>query len=254
MKENLGPLDEYSGLPLPILPVEAPNSIAANHYLAREYCRHDQHHAFFPKSELQDEGDLVLRHSRLQYGPRWAHSKYHEFYTGVQLPETKDRQFALGVLATAGYIPETAVNVGASEPRIVELYPHERRQMHEETVYPEQRFSDRTGRDLNQLKRGVFFMEYALQQKFDHVREVLLEEFLETTDRDRKQKLGMFIVDMAFARAAEPIDDMYRVAHKQGYIPPERPRHTVGFLRGVVQGYQPDYFTALEQKIETSAA
>ncbi len=254
MIERLGPVDDFTGLPLPLLPVEAPIADIPNQKLLQEACREDRHHAFFPNASLTTESERVLRHSRLQYGVRWAHGKYHEFYSGVPIPEDIGRQFALGVLATAGYIPETAVDVRGNRPTITRLQPEVRRRMQEETIYAEQRVSHMTGRDMNRINRGMFFMNYALSQDLSHVRQVLLEEFIETENRNRRLKLGLFIVDMAFLRATENIESVYKLAHHEGLIHPARPNKPAGFLRSVVSGYQEDYFRTLASRIKEPIA
>jgi hypothetical protein len=249
MTERLAPVDEYSGLPLPIAPLAVDLSFIRNQKRYLESSRSDEHHHFYPNASLESDGQRVLRHSRLQYGVRLLHDKYHRFYDRADLSGSDASCFELGILATAGYIPELAVDVRGKNPRIVRLSEQQREEMQSQTIYPEQRYSETTGRDMNKIKRGWFFMNYALNQNFDHVKQYLLEEFIETDDKKRRLWLGSTIVDLAFWKASEQIEGVYKSAYKAGLIPASQPKNSVGFLRSVVNGYQPDYFEAMESRI-----
>jgi hypothetical protein len=102
---------------------------------------------------------------------------------------------------------------------------------------------------MNNLKRGIYFMKYALAQDLGHLKPVMLDEFVNTADRKRRLELGMFIVNKAFLRAVEPVEDLYRAAHKSGNIHPAQRQHPVSYLSQVVDGYQPDYFDELAKRI-----
>jgi hypothetical protein len=234
------PLDSVTELPLPIFPAEYTNE-----------WHHDQHHAFYPKVSplLRGISGNVLRHSRLQYGNADLHSEYHYLYDGVQVPVDPQKRFGAIVLACAGYIPETAIDVRGRNPLEVRLDQDLRRYMQQELIYAEKRMSHRTNLDINNSHRGIYLMNYALNQGFDHIRQSLLEEFLETTDADKKLKLGMFIVDMSFNRAVSPIRNIYDTAHKKGYIHPSKRKNPVGLIREIVQEHQPHYFDTLQERI-----
>lgn len=231
--------DVYTGLPLPILPLDGGTFS-------------DQHHAFFSdyKEDYSGESGRVLRHSRLQYGPRRWHARYHDFFDGVSLPADPHARFGMAILACAGFIPDTAVDVRGRKPTEVALTPEEKRMLQEENIiYTEKRISSLTGRDMNNLNRGVYFMKYALSQDLDHVKRTTLEEFVETSNRARRLELGMFIVNKAFLRAVEPVEDLYRAAHKNGNIHPGQSRHPVSYLNQVVDGYKQDYLDELARRI-----
>lgn len=178
-----------------------------------------------------------MRHSRLQEGVRYIHDRYHMFFDGLErLPRTDLEVFRVAVLSVAGYIPEVAVDVSGLSPKIKKLHQWKRDKLLYQDVYPEQRWSDTTGRDLHALNRGMFFMKVALAQDLDHIKVNILEEFVETQDVDRRLELGKFIVDMAMLRAADDVREVYRVAHKNGMLRPGQRAHAGGFLRGCVEG------------------
>ncbi|CAN5384454.1 hypothetical protein BH09PAT4_BH09PAT4_08070 [soil metagenome] len=253
-KLPLAPVDEFTGLPLPILQVEPPPSALLDWRKAQEACRSDNHHAFFPKDEYSPTAaGRVLRHSRVQYGGRWAHARYHTLYSGVPLPRDIRSQFALAVLATAGFIPDEAVDIREDRPERALLSPSERLEMQEETLRTEVQISGTTGLDINRSNRGIFFMSYALEQSFDQVSTQLVDEFLGTEDARRRLRLGFHLVDIAFQEAVAEIEDVYSVARRQGYIHPSRPDHPTKLIRQVVHGHQPNYFRALQQRLSELA-
>ncbi len=254
LAKPFAPLDEYSGIPLPILPVPAPPQDLTTRPYLEEFCRMDEHHAFFPNEDFTTEPERVLRHSRLQYGGRWAHGKYHELYQGVKYPTNLRGQFRVAILAAAGYIPDEAVDVRENRPERVELSPAQQ-QLIRGRIHTEERISDRTGLDINRSHRGIFFMQYALSQDFASLGiEATLEEYLSTADDRRRLRLGFRIFDMAFERAGDDFVDLYSIARRQGNIPHYQPETPRKLVRRVVHGHQQNYFPKLTRRILESIA
>lgn len=249
MAERLAPVDERTGLPLPILPVIPDLHFLRNSKLYDEYSRPDRHHSFYPNASLTTEAERVVRHSRLQFGARWNHDKYHRFYDAAPQPLDDKTCFNLGVLAIAGYVPEVAVDTTGKRPVIKRLDEQDRVRLQHQLLYPEERHSKETGKDLYEIGRGSFFMRFALAQDFDHIKEHMLEEFLQTNSRARRLQLGVTIVDLALWRASEEVDEVYKGARKEGKIPKSKPKNPVSLLRGVVNGHQPDYFRTIRKHL-----
>ena len=118
--ELITPLDEISGMPLPILPQE---------HLTIEDPTTNWHHAWHPKTDpgLLDLGGRALRHSRAQLVRMTDHNHgdankgkqvYHDFYAGPELPKTDREKFYQCVLSAAGYVPERAIDLRGDEPVI----------------------------------------------------------------------------------------------------------------------------------------
>lgn len=119
--ELITPLDEVSGMPLPILPQEflsVHNPDIAN-----------WHHPWHAESapQLQGLGGKALRHSRVQLVRATDHNMgdkrrgkltYHDFYIGPPLPDDDGDKFDLCVIAAAGYVPEKAIDLRGDEPTI----------------------------------------------------------------------------------------------------------------------------------------
>lgn len=117
--ELITPVDEVSGIPLPILPQE----LLPSDNPAKANWHHPWHASSAP--ELQTLGGKALRHSRVQLVRTTDHNEgdrtrgkltYHDFYIGPKLPSDEPTQFNACVLACAGYIPERAIDLRGDEP------------------------------------------------------------------------------------------------------------------------------------------
>ena len=253
MSEHMAPMDEFSSIPLPLVPVELPENPELKSTLRHELGRWDLHHAFHPSSSLKTESELVIRHSRVQYGPRYTHARYHQFFTAVELPATEEKKFSVAVLALAGYMPDHAVDVSGMRPKIVTLDDQER-QILSRTVTPETRKITRTGKNRDQIRRGCFLMKHILDQDLDHVWQPVLEEFLYTPNNDRRRHLGYLILAKATERAAEPVNELYSQAYQRGFIQPDKPRGVVRLMQNATVGYARDYFDTLHRRVEEAIA
>ena len=78
------PLDELTGLPLPIVISEAKHG-SSN-------AKPDFHHHFHPERDLTNADDamLALRKSRGQNLPRWIHEHHHKYFAGPEFPESRE--------------------------------------------------------------------------------------------------------------------------------------------------------------------
>lgn len=118
------PIDELSGLPLPIAPhdvLPTNNPDIAN-----------WHHHWHPSTDtrLLTPGGLAIRHSRVQLVEANHHNMgdrhrgkltYHDYYVGPPLPINENDEFAKCVLACAGYIPYEAIDLSSGEPKRVTM-------------------------------------------------------------------------------------------------------------------------------------
>lgn len=213
--DRLSPIDE-TGMPLPLAPTglspfEKDNS--------------DWHHHFHPRrSELLTDstGAQAVRHSRVQITHRTQHDRYHRFFDGPPLPEMESDQFSLVVLATAGYIPSSAVDSRKRlGPRIMKIKEEQRQRLWESgEIRPD-----------NLIVIRAFLGEFAIKQDLTDVHPQTIDEFLYTKDMGRKKYLGHWLLAQAIDHATEPIIPVYRSARKAGLLNPEVPANP----RGVVQ-------------------
>lgn len=120
--ELITPVDELTGIPLPILPQEV-----LNHSSPHTNWHHPWHANSAP--ELQGLGGRALRHSRVQlvratdhnYKDKTGRPNYHNFYIGPELPTDTRKQFELCVLSAAGYMPDMAIDLRSGEPVVVPM-------------------------------------------------------------------------------------------------------------------------------------
>lgn len=179
--ELITPMDEMSGIPLPILPQEylpmGKPDIA------------NWHHPWHAESapELQGLGGKALRHSRVQLVRATDHNMgdkrrgkltYHDFFVGPPLPTTDDERFRLCVISAAGYVPDEAIDLRGDEPKItfmdeaqIELLRMQAQPRRVQTA-DVRRLERRAARDFRSLRRSggskrVQEMTDELQQKYD---------------------------------------------------------------------------------------
>lgn len=214
------PVCEATGLPLPIAPSEQSNDASA---------RRDWHHHFHPRlSPLLAHDSLsgsAVRSARIQLVDYATHhNDYHGNYLGPPLPVTETDKFGLVILATAGYIPREGLDFSGNEPKRVELSHEQRKRM----------------RGSGELKVAAispiqkFITAYTMDQDLSHVDEMIIDEFLNTTDKEQKLKLGSSLLRLAVRQAADPIIPMYRQAWKNGLIDQQVPSKAQRFVRSKI--------------------
>lgn len=215
---ELTPLDETTGVPLPLVPI-----INSFHPDAPEI---NWHHHFHPRrSELLSHelpGGVALRTSRLQRSYKFGnHTEYHQYYEGPPLPQTTEERFRTVVLAHAGYIPDHALLMRRYlSPKVVRLTEPQRDQLWQEGHIR----SGSPGEVRN------FFAQYILVQDLTDISEITIEEFITTRDVARKRFLGNWLLAQAIERAAEPVNQTYREAWRNGRIPQTHPYKSLSFV------------------------
>lgn len=202
------PVDQLSGLPLPILSAEDSQTRYSP----------DLHHPFHPKNDplLQGIGGQALRHCRVQrVRYETHHYDYHQRYDGPRLPTTDGERFRLVVMAAAGYIPKQALVLHPTEePKIVEFSDEAR-----EKYRAKKKIVVETPGSIQQ-----FLREYVLAQDFSGLNSVTIDEFCSTTDEDRRSLLGDTILGVAARHATDPFKAEYREAHRERLIPQQTQR------------------------------
>jgi hypothetical protein len=202
--EALTPIDEI-GMPLPLAPTNLEIHDASQP-------QPDWHHHFHPRKSsvlTQDWGGQAVRTVRVQMADYSTHhDDYHGHFIGPPLPETPAEKFGLTVLATAGYVPGHAIDFKKGEPQIVPLSDGQRKRL----------WSSGELRNSAPEIARKFILEYTLKQDFIGIDEKLVDEFLGTSDLDRKYKIGGKLLSLAVDTAVEPLDPFYRTAWKKGYI------------------------------------
>lgn len=252
------PTDEFSGLPLPLMPTDEllpnDNGSVAN-----------WHHQFHPSTSpvLTDSiGGRALRCSRIQLVPvehhNFTETAYHRFYAGPPIPEDPAEQFGIAVLSCAGYMPEYAIDVSTGDPCV---RPMNDRQLEMLMMAAEpapllpvvvERFRDRRMPDAtleeaaevlwDKRERQATMSYRNMRYGYDPMKQFLAEIVLEQDVSDMPRKIvgrflangdeteGMKLLDAASNRAAEgvvargmPVDELYRQARDDGRLNPNMP-------------------------------
>ncbi len=244
------PVDEF-GMPYLLHPFEAPG-----HYY-EEWI--DDDHSFYRRNapELRGTAGKALRVGRVQETQRWLHNnKHYAFPEGVtRFPQDDGESFALTVLACAGYVSRTALDVrDKSNPKYITMsnrtydFVRGRKQLHFE-----QRRNYKLGYKTqeNAVKKiGLFFADYIKEHGLEGVvDEKIVDEFLHTPSQKNRQKLGNKILGHAMNAAVQPITPLYKEALSEGAVRPTK-RHPARVVLDIFPiSKWPDYHDSLEQAL-----
>jgi hypothetical protein len=241
------PIDEITGLPLPILIIDTEETSANTSFS-------DYHHHYHPERDLvsADDAMVALRRSRGQYLPRWLHEHYHKYFAGPEFPETRQEIFAVVVLACAGITPRKAIDFSGFEgPKIVEV----RDDRHYSRVVESVKHEGEKHGQTNSIYRsqiGMFFANYAIEQSIkDVVRDTLIDEFLNTTDMDRRKVLGNLMLSKAIGLSVEPVIPIHAEIKKHS-IARRRTDLNKIVKDFFVSSRRPDYYKALDHKLSVA--
>jgi hypothetical protein len=224
------PLDEATGIPLPIMPRDDLPSVPTGRQRNIERIA-DWHHPFHPRAELMADGDsgMAVRGCRVQ----WAeyddhHHKYHGAFVGPQLPESEEERFRTVVLAAAGYVPAQAIAFDSyGQPEIRRLSEEGREQLWQTGQLRVDNFSN--------VRK--FLINYALKD-FGDLRSGTIDEFLHTPDTERRFQLGSDFLGRAAHGAVVPLKGVYRESRELGLIPSEQARSAGRFVFNVMTTYR----------------
>lgn len=212
------PVDETNGVPLPIHPESTAHD-------TRRFPA-DEHHPWHPRKQLIAADNLLgsraLRFSRIQTAPYDLHHvHYHGHFHGPELPQNEADLFRAVVLTAAGYIPEYAIAFNYHQkPELKQLSPELRMRLW-------QKKQIRVAK-LSEVQR--YLRDYTYSQDLSDVNESTIDEFLHTKDQAKRWELGNDLIGRAVYRAAYPIKDIYKIAHKTELIPPDRARAASRFV------------------------
>ncbi len=214
--ERVTPVDELTGLPLPLRPFNE----------AAETSWH--HHAHPSVSDLlKGTGGVAVRSARLQLvegvgglpkrsrlqrfiRPNKAgqHSRYHSLYDGPPLPRTPEEQFEYCVWAFADYIPDTAIDLTGRRPKIAKLTPEQTDRL---------RFGgELRATHLEPLR--TFLEDYLVTHGLNSIEPSSVDEFISTADSERRTILGQELLSRVTETASDPLLESYARARKIGRI------------------------------------
>lgn len=249
--KDMSPVEKRTGV---VLPIWAPGDGWTN-----------RHHAHFYKRQYMNGSRKIetraVRYSRIQRVLMSAHNgppgAYHSQFEGTAFPHDEKQSFGIVVLNCAGYIPTHVVDMTGSSAEIVE------------TTYEMKQILRQPGvigmeNKKHARKRiGQFLMSYAVSQRFDHVKQSQIEQFLELCKpkyagdeeaQARRLDLGLRLSNVGLGVAVNPIDKAYFQARDHEALPEEAPTCAWQVAKGVVRGFEIDYLGELEQNLTTQYA
>lgn len=264
------PLDELTGLPLPIFARSSDFYIRKKDDL--ELRPENYHHGFHPNKSIllgySEEGILypkgseerisgrALRYSRGQIVPIWLHSRYHDLFYGPELPEDVKGRFTRVVLACAGVVPRQAIDLRRpGEYKITpdlsdRAYSQITRRIHYEGEITPPKYPDRRG------ELGRFIADYAINNSLNQilseseVRAKVKEFLMPRSDRARKEAGRIILAHAVDASVAELID-VFETAKKEKMV-----QRATNLGSIVLQYFTPDrfgdYFAPLEDRLATA--
>lgn len=242
------PVDEFSGVPYCFA---APESLAPVAAKGANLDRRGDWNHMFPKYEvktsdspvLQDDlAKLALISARVQWVDYDQHHYvYNPQFVGPPHPQDEEALATTLVMTEAGFVPEMAIDLSGSEPRVVGQTLAQR---HEFWLSGQVR-----AWDVVAVRKWLF--GYVFRQEVDHIRESELDEFLHTFNLERRIHLGHCLAAKMVERAVEPIDAVYSTARKQGLLPVAATANIRDFVKPRLtpgKGFGP-VFSALHQKL-----
>lgn len=213
------PVDQLTGLPLPLAP---PAELLSESFAIETNWHHHAHPRRSPL--LQGVGGLAIRNARLQLADVRTHNAYHAAFDGPPLPATGEERFRFAVMACAGYVPDTALDFSGDSPQIVPIDHIQRNRLWQS--------GELKTASMDSVRK--FMKEHVLKQDLWHLREYVIDEFLYTKDAERRYFLGNLLLAKAIEQASEPINPAYRIARDEGLIHPALPRKMPTFVNSAI--------------------
>lgn len=223
----VAPIDEISGLSLPIAP-------KCNYESLADPNLSDEHHGFHDENDprLKTVAGLALRNCRLQRIEKDLHNegpfRYHPFISGPELPKTEFDYFSRCVLACAGVIPDRVLDLSTGDPFVRPISPEEAaflRTQSEENEFSYKYISYRY------KPISDFFISYALKQKLDHIKEKDIDEFLHTKSERRKLRLGRLLLDESVEVATDSLRNKYAAYRRAELLHPRVPESPMTLVK-----------------------
>lgn len=266
------PIDELTGLPLPVLTRSTDFFIERRGNLTAR--TKNFHHGFHPNrspllgydqsGRLLAAGDpdrisgRALRYSRGQLLPVWLHDRYHDIFLGPDLPTDVRSRFTRVVLACAGVVPRQAIDLHTpgsfqitpelSDRRYNQITKHT---YHEGEVSPP-RYPNRRG------ELGRFIADYAINNSLNDIlseREIKqkVHEFLIPRSPQTRKEAGRIILAHAVDASVADLIPIHKEAVKEKMAKSTKKRLGEIMLQYFTPDRFVDYFSPLEDKLAIAA-
>lgn len=247
------PTHALSGLPLLVLPLDAPNEYS------QEWKDYD--HGFYPRSKFVFRnqaryfGKAAVRCSRGQDLPRWLHERKHKvFPEGPLIPATRSEEYKVAVLACADFVPRQAIDLSpGNDYKIVNMTDT---QLQELAVTRAVHIEDANHANTGTFYRntiGKFFAFYAIEQDLSHMSPLVIDEFVHTHDSERKIELGNLLLAESVEVAVEPVRSLEKDLLEQGMVQLRRRDARTTVRKFFVKSRFKDYLAELQTNLVKAA-
>lgn len=264
-KSVLTPIDGLTGLPLPVL------ARGTDFYLPYSGSRKQNYHHHFhpaksprlghdgaglklPKSDPNRIEGLALRYSWGQELPVWLHHRYHEVFSGPELPDDSRQKFTRVVLACAGVVPTSALNLYEPEEYSEVALNHRQHEFIRRQIY----FEGAASKTKNSKRRhiGKYIAEYSLSNSLTEVvnqKEInrRAKEFLRPKSEIQKVEAGRFILSQVVGASVNDLIEVHNEAIREGMV--KKTKKSLGqvMLKFFTVDRFQDYFGPLEERLQT---
>lgn len=262
----IAPKDEFSGMPLPLMPrdEELPldNGDIAN-----------WHHLNHPKTDpvlANTLGGKALRSSQVQLVAvkqhNYSEEAYHFYYERSQIASETGQQIGLLLLTGAGYVPDKAIVTTGGEPKVLPMTEGRIRRLRiqPEVEVPDnkqverfwskrmpdapraeakrilsEKWQQQAEYSYRNMRYGydpmkAFFSDVVTGQDMSHLPGMLVDEFMANGNVVK----GMSILAQAAVATVEtnicqgvPVDKLYKQARADGKLHPCMPPHPASLLK-----------------------
>jgi len=259
------PSDELTGLPLPVLmsgsdfmlPGKMPRRTNYHHHFHPEKSielGYDESGVKLHKSDPVRVEGFALRYSRGQQLPVWLHDRYHDIFSGPELPKSSLDKFTRVVLACAGVVPTMALDLSVpGEFKEVRLTSRQHEFIRRRIYFEGAASKTRSKRS----SIGKYIAEYSLQNALDSVlteAEIRkrVKEFLKPRSEVQRVHAGRFILGQVVDASVVNLVGIHNEAKKEGMV--KKGKKSLGevALKFFTLDRFQDYFDPLEEKLQVA--
>ncbi len=238
------PADLETGVTYPIVTERSLPAVGNSHDLSGKIVA-DWNHAYHPREQLI-RGSLVelgLRNCRVEWVHRDDHNTYHKQFIGPRIDTQPDLIKPI-LFSAAGFVPEKGLQYdGADEASLVLLSLEHRLHLW------------RSGRIrvANLIVVRDALLDRALQNDFNGINESTIDEFLSSSDPNRRFELGSTLLGVAVHDITNPLSTLYRTSRERQHLPPGAAK-TVGkfAMRIISQSNRKRALRALDSRLRNA--
>ncbi len=223
------PVDESTGVPLPIYPRgELPPIPRKGQTNTERYG--DWHHPFHPRAALVHGtlGQQALRNCRVQWTKYEDHHNgigYHQTFAGPEVPESELRIFKTVVFAAAGFVG----------PQAIALSPNGHHSIEELRRWERQRLLAPGVIQIDEYyKVSNFLLDYGARHSIATMNSGLVDELLHSTDLKARARVAGELIACASEEVTGDFKEEFRQAKRERWLPNDRTASAANYVRNLL--------------------